>query len=289
MKKVLITFLIVATTILHFGCETENNPVTPSGFKGYIYYSNGGEIARIKLSDQTVEKLMSNATQADITSNSDIIAVESYPTERIIITDLYGANRQSIIESESYTGPKHKYYFDRPRISFNQQYIAYEGDDVYNPITYVINSTDGSLVATIGDYDERLPFISPSWAPDGSLFVQGWTSMNNGIYKITPDFSSIARIDPNLTNVSHPNVSPDGSKIAFIRDGKLWTMGLDGSNATLIQTNVDDITMPTWSPDSKFIAASGDGKLYIIDIGNKVVTQLEHAYASEGSQLTWRY
>lgn len=280
---------MAVSSIIYMGCNEEDNPVTTTGFKGYIYYSNSNDISRIKLSDQTVEKLMTNAIQPEITTNSNIIAVESYPIEKIILTDIFGANRTSIIASESYTGPKFKYMFDKPRLSYNQKFIAYEGDAVHNPITYIINLADGTLLATIGNYDEKQPYLSPSWAPDGSLIVQGWTSMNNGIYKVSSDFSTILRIDPDLNNVSQPSVSPDGSKIAFIRDTKLWTMGFDGSNPTLIQTGLDKLTMPTWSPDSKYIAANGSGKIYIIDLANLTVTKIKNAYANEGHQLSWQY
>jgi Tol biopolymer transport system component len=276
-------FLFVA-----FGCSTDNNPVNPAGFKGYIYYSNGGEISRIRLSDETVEKLFTNASQPDITEDGRILAIASPPIEKIIYSDHSGANRQSLIESESYTGPKYKYMFDKPRISFNQAYVAYEGDNVINPVTYVIDANDGSLVATIGDYDANQPMISPSWAPDGSLYVQGWTSMNNGIYKVAADFSSMERIDPNLSNVSSPSVSPDGQKIAFIRDGKIWTMGLDGSNPSMLNTEISNFRMPTWSPDSKYLAVTSSGSIFIIDFAALTVTDLSKCYSGDG-QLCWRY
>lgn len=274
---------------LGFGCSTENNPVNPAGFKGYIYYSNGGEISRIKLSDETVEKLFTNAAKPDIMEDGRILAIESYPVERIIFSDHSGANRESLIESESYTGPKYKYMFDNPRISFNQSYVAYEGDNVYNPVTYIISANDGTLVAIIGDYEARQPMISPSWAPDGSLYVQGWTSMNNGIYRVSADFSTMERIDPNLSNISSPSVSPDGQKIAFIRDGKIWTMGLDGSNPSMLNTEISNFRMPTWSPDSKYLAVTSTGSIYIVDFEGLKVTELSKGYSADGNQMCWSY
>jgi Tol biopolymer transport system component len=289
MKLFTIYLVLFSVLIFGNGCESTNEPNETAGFRGYIYYSNGGEMSRIRLSDESVEKLFTNASQPDIADDERIIAVESYPLERIIITDHSGANRQSIIESESYTGPKFKYMFDKPRISHNQSFIAYEGDNVYNPITYVINSNNGELVATIGDYDARQPMISPSWAPDGSLFVQGWTSMNNGIYKVSSDFTQMERIDPNLSNVSEPSVSPDGTKVAFIRDGKVWTMGPDGSNAELLNSEISNFTMPTWSPDSKYLAVTSSGSIFIIDFDELTITELSKGFSSAGNQMSWIY
>ena len=289
MKLSTIYLVLCSVLFMGYGCNSTNEPNDQAGFRGYIYYSNGGEIFRIHLSDEKDEKLFVNATQPDIADDGRIIAVESYPLERIIVSDHSGADRQSIIESESYTGPKFKYMFDKPRISFDQSYIAYEGDNVHNPITYVVNSNNGELVATIGDYDARQPMIAPSWSPDGSLFVQGWTSMNNGIYKVSSDFTTMERIDPNLSNVSQPSVSPDGTKIAFIRDGKVWTMGTDGSNPQLLNSEISNFAMPTWSPDSKYLAVTSSGSIHIIDFAKLTITKLSDGYSSAGNQMCWRY
>ncbi|PKL84749.1 MAG: hypothetical protein CVV22_11210 [Ignavibacteriae bacterium HGW-Ignavibacteriae-1] len=271
------------------GCPDTDNPVNQSGLKGYIYYSNGGSVYRIRLNDEKDEELFSNADMPDVAADGRIVAVEAYPNTRIIVTDLTGANRVSIIESEGYKGPVHKKYFDKPRISYNQQYIAYEGDAVLNPITYIIDANDGELLLTIGDYDDSFPCVAPSWAPDGSIYVAGWTSMNNGIYRVSADFTTMERIDPDLNNVYSPSVSPDGTKVAFICNGKLWTMNSDGSNATQINTTINNFAMPTWSPDSKNVAVTSYGTIYIIDLVALTVTEIDNAYASSGNQLCWRY
>jgi Tol biopolymer transport system component len=179
--------------------------------------------------------------------------------------------------------------FDSPRISYNQAYMAYDGDNIYNPVTYVIDAVDGSLVATIGDYDAGQPMLSPSWAPDGTLYVQGWTSLNNGIYKVSADFTSMERIDPNLSNVSEPSVSPNGKRIAFVRDGKIWTMGVDGSNAALFNTEMSDFENPTWSPDSKYVAATSSGRIFIFDFEALKITDTSKGYSMSHEQLCWRY
>lgn len=273
------------------GCSSNNVPtISADGFKGFIYYSTGGSIYRMKMSEQTTSALFTNARHPDITAKGEILCVEEYSTTRIIYSDLTGANRKSLVVSESYTGPLFKYYLNRPRISYDQQYVVYEGDSVHNPNSYVVDASTGELVLTIGDYDARQPMISPSWAPDGSIIVQGWTSMNNGIYKVSSDFTTIQRIDPNLSNVYDPSVSPDGKMIAFIRDGKVYTMGIDGSNPTLHNTVVSNFHLTTWSPDSKYIASvSNSGHMYIFDLTASTVTEVTKTYVSPDGQLSWRY
>ena len=287
MKYFIRILLFSVLLVFGFGCKDDTNPVNTGGYKGYIYYSNGGEVFRLRLSDMTEELLFINARNPDVTKDGEILAIEPTNPKRIIYSNVSGTNRQTLIESEIYPAPKYKYDFERPRISYNQSYVAYDGGS--NQITYVINASDGSLVATIGDYDVNQPMLSPSWAPDGTLIVQGLTSMNNGIYKVSADFTTIERIDPNLSEVYSPSVSPDGKKIAFINLGKVWTMNLDGSNATLFNTEIANFYSPTWSPDSKYLAVTSSGRINIIDFEGNKITELPKGYATADNQLCWRY
>jgi len=241
------------------------------------------------MSTQLSEKLFTNARYPDITAKGEILVQETYQL-RLILTDLTGANRKSIMEGTDYKGPIHRRGMDHPRISYNQKYIAYDGGSVYNPVTYVIDAVTGTLVATIGDYNANNPLYQPSWAPDGSLYVMGWTSMNNGIYKVSSDFKTVTRVDPNFTNVAYPSVSPDGKSIAFVRDGQVWTMGIDGTNPKQFYLSTETFYNPTWSPDSKYIVATGKWSAFIFDIAKNTYTELSKAgYISPDDQLCWVY
>ncbi len=279
---------IISIILLCFGfasCNTTTEPTGGNKFTGHIYYTNADIISRIRLSDETVEKLMSTASQPDVMANGNIVAVENLQG-RIMITDLTGANRTTLVSWLASGG--YRAYFGSPRISYDQKYVAYDGDNVYNPVTYVVNAQTGDLVATIGVYsNSNENYYAPSWAPDGSLIVQGPPTRNNGIYQIDKDFTSITRIDPNLTNVSLPNVSPDGTKIAFLRDAELWTMGIDGSNPTQLKTDLYQLSAPTWSPDSKHIAVTSKGTIYIVDPTALTLTEISQAYTNE-TQLCWK-
>lgn len=289
MKYLLKLFLLLSVLSLINSCKEDNDTVV-GGFKGYIYYSTGGEIYRVNMKSEISEKLFTNAHYPDITATGEILVQESYPLARLILTDLTGANRKSVLDGTDYNGPIHRRYMDHPRISKNQKYIAYDGGSVYNPVTYVIDVNTGELVATIGDYSERQPLYQPSWAPDGSIYVMGWTSMNNGIYKVSPDFTTVSRVDPNLSNVAYPSVSPDGQSIAFIRDGQLWLMGIDGSNPTQLYVGTETFYIPTWSPDSKYIAVVSKWDLYIFDITKNTYSEISKAgYISIDGQMSWVY
>ncbi len=285
MKKHIQIISALLVCLAFASCNTTTEPTGGKGFAGHIYYTNANEISRIRLSDETVELLMRNASQPDVMANGNIVAVENIQG-RIMITDITGANRTTLVSWLANGG--YRAYFGSPRISYDQKYVAYDGDNVYNPITYVVDAQTGDLISTIGvENNSNENYYAPSWAPDGSLFVQGEPTRNNGIYKIDKDFTSITRVDPNLTNVSYPNVSPDGTKIAFIRDQELWTMNIDGTNATQLKTDLYQLYSPTWSPDSKYIAVTSQGKLHIIDPKALTITKISQGFTNE-SQLCWK-
>lgn len=241
-------------------------------------------MSRINVADESVEQLMHNATQPDVMEDGNLVAIEN-AQGRIMITDQTGANRKSIVTFENIAG--YRGHFHGPRISYDQRYICYDGY-YYIQVTYVVDAQTGELIATIGDYNNsNQHYYSPSWAPDGSIIVQGAPTRNNGIYRVTPDFTMIKRLDPDLTNVSQPSVSPDGNFISFIRDGQLWTMNFDGSDPVQITSNLFEIRSPTWSPDSKYIAVTSQGRIYIVNLEALTIEMLQNGYVDE-EQICWK-
>jgi Tol biopolymer transport system component len=296
MKLLLNLFLIITFLFFFTGCPDDTTAPVTEQFKGYVYYSTINSsslntIRRINMKTQMSEELFINARFPDITPSGDILCINKAP-ESIIYSDLTGANKTPILLGTN-NGPVHTRVMDNPRISYDEKYIAYGGGGPSNVTTFIIDAKSGELLVSIGDLVTKQPCLSPSWAPDGSLYFSGWTSMNNGIFKLSSDFQNVTRIDPNLTNVSEPSVSPDGQSIAFIRDNKLWTMDINGSNPK--QHYVGDLSFkaPTWSPDSKFIAVIGiksGGYVYVFDLDKNTFTQLETAgRIGPEEQLSWVY
>jgi Tol biopolymer transport system component len=103
------------------------------------------------------------------------------------------------------------------------------------------------------------------------------------IYSINSDGTNETAITNNSVDDDEPSVSPDGSKIAFIRyvsggSGEIFTMNIDGTGVTrLTTTNANEYDV-SWSPDGAklFYARGGsDGlEIYSMNADGSGVAQL---------------
>lgn len=85
------------------------------------------------------------------------------------------------------------------------------------------------------------PEFQPAWSPDGTMIVFAgyeWGGESE-IYVASPDLSSVEHITPGGTTWDgSPVFSPDGSRIAFVRETDIYVMNPDGSGAE----NISDPT-----------------------------------------------
>lgn len=265
----LIKILSIVLAVLFIGsCNDDTVAPSPSGYKGTIYYSsNDAEISKIDLIANTNTKIFTNARYPSMTSNGKLLVAERNALARLVYTDLTGMIREPLLVSQAFPGPIHLRNFVNPKLSYDQQYIAYNGFTINDGRIFVVDAKTGELVATIGNSNDSTPLYNPQWMPDGSIIAQSTPNLKNGIYKISKDFKTITRIDPNLTNVEYPSVSPDGTKIAFVKDQQLWIMNSDGSNPQQLYASGKRFYKSTWSPDGKYIAVIEDLEkhFYIVD------------------------
>jgi Tol biopolymer transport system component len=118
------------------------------------------------------------------------------------------------------------------------------------------------------------PTIASASKTDQILFSGGPIG-NTSIYKLDADTTEVKKI----TAGSEVDVTPDGRKMAFIRNDSLYVADLNGRNAVRL-TNSQFPTYdssPRWSPDGKKIVfARSDGNIYTIDADGKNLTNLTH-------------
>jgi Ca2+-binding RTX toxin-like protein len=106
---------------------------------------------------------------------------------------------------------------------------------------------------------------------NGKIVFMG--SRNGGDYDvlaINADGTGLTDLTANSALDSHPDVSPDGTKIAFSSnsdgDYEIYTMNADGSGLTQVTHNSSFDVQPSWSPDGTKIAFSRDGNtLHVIN------------------------
>jgi Tol biopolymer transport system component len=87
----------------------------------------------------------------------------------------------------------------------------------------------------------------------GRIFFQSDRDGNPHIYSMNPDGSRLVRLTTEGANTS-PAVSPDGTRLAYVHDGDVWTMSIDGSDRLQVTDTPAAEATPAWSPDATRIA-----------------------------------
>jgi Tol biopolymer transport system component len=140
--------------------------------------------------------------------------------------------------------------------------IAFEGLASGNGDIYVVRS-DGSGLRQLTDDPATDQF--PQWSPDGTTIVYdnaGAREEADAQYSPTAEIWTTAadgsgsqtRLTTNDVADSSPAFSSDGTRIAFYRNGSLWTMSATGSNQRWLAWDGAGGWTPRWSPDGTRIA-----------------------------------
>ncbi len=184
---------------------------------------------------------------------------------------------------------------------------AFPVEGLYSEI-YVMNP-DGSGITrltsnSVGDYD-------PCWYPGGSKIVySSGDASSSGIWVMNVDGSN----QKQLTNPADDNYdmepawSPDGNKIAFIRQFTggaafvyyLFVMGADGSNPTRLLPAEYDVHHPSWSPDGTKLLVSIDPDLALVNPNSDSIITMtsfgglgfsadDPCWSPDGSRITFTH
>ena len=106
------------------------------------------------------------------------------------------------------------------------------------------------------------------------------------IYAMNPDGSGVKQLTNHNADDSHPDLSPDGQRIAFIsnRDGnfEIYAMNADGSDVIRLTNNAAADLQPAWSPDGQRIVYVSNR---YDDRSDSLLATEIHVMNSDGSDL----
>jgi Tol biopolymer transport system component/C-terminal processing protease CtpA/Prc len=81
-----------------------------------------------------------------------------------------------------------------------------------------------------------------------------------------------------LPSFAEPGISPDGSEIAVVSGGDIWTVPARGGEARLLVSHMATESRPLYSPDGSRLAfisdRSGDGDIFVLTLATGAVKQL---------------
>ncbi|MBD2754637.1 S41 family peptidase [Spirosoma validum] len=84
---------------------------------------------------------------------------------------------------------------------------------------------------------------------------------------------------------AEPSLSPDGSEMAFISGGDIWTVPVGGGEARLLVSHPDNESRPLYSPDGKYLAfassRTGNGDIYLITLETGTIKRLTYDDGAE--------
>jgi Tol biopolymer transport system component len=138
--------------------------------------------------------------------------------------------------------------------------------------SFLIMTSGGGVVGSVPGY--------PVWSPDERRIA----IEVDGTLLVGTDANDLVRVGADITQISW---APDGSRIAFLRDGDAWTMKADGTEARNVSRfEFGGATAVSWAPDGRTILVqqpAGSAWLYRPD--GTVVARVSQPWAI--SQVDW--
>jgi TolB protein len=150
-------------------------------------------------------------------------------------------------------------------------------------LTADLSGADERAVAHTADMVHR---HSPDWSPKGSRILFTWWTFDegNGLAWVRPDGSGLETLE---LYAGRGRFSPDGRKVAYVRDGNLKVMNLAGRRTRLLTSDASsDGYAPDWSPDGRWITYTGLEGLYVLDVKTGQVRNLALGWTAPVSYMS---
>ena len=160
--------------------------------------------------------------------------------------------------------------------------------ELLSPLKYLPDKIEMRYVLLIGSLVPILVYFG---------FVNGFfNAFSNAIYGPSDDEIQSSAKTNQTRLITHgnrdfyPDLSPDGTKIAFSsdRDGnfEIYTMNADGTNQTNVSNSASDDMRPSWSPDgTKIVFTSekdGNAEIYVMNADGTNQTNVSNNALEDG-------
>lgn len=141
---------------------------------------------------------------------------------------------------------------------------------------------------------------SAAWTPDGRLVAAEFVSP--GLYISDGQVRELKAIPnaPQMRHVSGLAVSPDGSRLAFAANNRVWTITLqNGGDLKQLTQSGRAERLPVWSPDGKYIALWAEdpdsglsgGRIEAVRVADgktTVIVDQQGTKRMTNSRMSWR-
>ena len=227
---------------------------------GYDLSIDGIERGRLALqADTTFRKLQPGTYQLRLSSVAGNCAVAGGSTKRIDLGEAQAGRLDFVVNcTHSIAGT--------PGPKFVMASQESDGDS-----NLYLMELDGSVRQRLTD-DADGEYV-PELSPDGeNVAYVRWDGTQN-VLTILNRASGTQRILP-TPGVERAVWSPDGSKFAFIRSGKLFLMNADGTGETLLTTGLNWDGDPYWSPDGARLAFTRNRSVWVMNADGGNVRQV---------------
>lgn len=256
MKPLIICSLAVSAVLIT-SCSKKDNPGPGGGGiswgTGRIYYESPTEGVRyIDLSTQTKGLLL--PTDYDRHDWDVSMDGKKAITSANTNDNDYDANLYTISNvSDGQVVKQFRYYptdgdYTSPRFSPDQSMIGVV--PTYDDGIVLLNTQGGFLRHLKTFNGQKLNQNIMAWMPDNTLlFMTG-----NNLYRSNKAYTSATFItELHLSKWGAPQLSPDGSRIAYASGNHIWMMNADGSNKRQVSQSTDEEAYPVFSPDGRFL------------------------------------
>ena len=275
MKYIKVTAIILTFFFLHVTSGQGNKEIKLTAYTiaysskasgdGEIYLTNNEATSKFKITNRP-----GNDGYAAWSPDGKRIACYAYHDGRktwsIHTMNRDGTNRKRLTHAKNKWDSAPAWSPDGKKIAFGRAYTDTKG--VWQQEIWIMNS-DGSEQTQVKSIDGGGPYFTK----DGKLIFHS-KNEDSEICIANIDGTNIIKLTDNDAEDWHPEVSPDGTEVAFMsnRDGnhEIYIMNIDGTGQKRLTFNDFRDSTPTWSPDGTQILYSstdenGEGHIYIMN------------------------